>query len=101
MQLRVLGFGFFQDGYVGISVLPEREEIFVGGECADAGGVCVRSLRHSCLQSIRSCHSQTRQCPCPAIPDDSAVVENLLELGGSGSALSGCQIRLAADIVWI
>jgi len=37
LQLRVLGFGLLQDGEVGIGVLPEGEEILVGGECPDAG----------------------------------------------------------------
>src|ERR1700740_1434372 len=30
-QLRVLLFGFFQDGDVGVGVFPEGEEILVGG----------------------------------------------------------------------
>jgi hypothetical protein len=30
LQPCVLGFGFFQDGDVGVGVFPEREEIFVG-----------------------------------------------------------------------
>jgi hypothetical protein len=32
LQLRVLRFGFLQDGNVGVSVFPQRERIFVGGE---------------------------------------------------------------------
>ena len=44
LQLRVLGFGFFQDGDVGVGVFPEREEIFVGGERPDAGRIGIRSL---------------------------------------------------------
>jgi len=42
LQLRVLGFGFFQDWDVRVGVFPEREEIFVGGERPDAGsvGIC-------------------------------------------------------------
>jgi hypothetical protein len=31
LQLRVLHLGFLQDGDVGVSVLPEREEILVAG----------------------------------------------------------------------
>jgi hypothetical protein len=31
LQLRVLRFGFLQDGDVGIGVFPEREEILIGG----------------------------------------------------------------------
>src|SRR5713226_3355602 len=39
-----------------------------------------------------------RQRSCPAVPDDPAVVENLLKLGGSGTALSGFQVCLPAYI---
>src|ERR1039458_2073341 len=45
-QLRVLRFGFFQDGDVGVGVFPEGEEVFVGSEHPDAGGIGIRSLRH-------------------------------------------------------
>jgi hypothetical protein len=38
-QFRVLRFGLLQDGDVGVGVFPEGEEVFVGGEGADAGGV--------------------------------------------------------------
>ena len=34
----------------------------------------------------------------PAVPDNAAVVENLLKLGGGGFALSGCQVCLSAHI---
>jgi hypothetical protein len=43
LQLRVLSFGFLQDGNVGVGVFPEGEEIFVSGERPDAGGVGIRS----------------------------------------------------------
>ena len=33
LQLRVLRFGFLQDGNIGIGVFPERKEIIVGGCC--------------------------------------------------------------------
>ena len=41
LQLRVLGFGLFQDGDVGVGVLPEGEEISVGAEGACASEVAV------------------------------------------------------------
>ena len=44
LQLCVLGLGFLQDGDVGIGVFPEGEEILVGGESPDAGGVGICSL---------------------------------------------------------
>ncbi len=91
LQLRVLRLGFLQDGDVGVGVFPEGEEIFVGGERPDAGGIGIRSLRGSRLQGVGASHSQMRQRSRPAVPDDAAVVENLLKLGGGCTALSGCQ----------
>jgi hypothetical protein len=37
-----------------------------------------------------------RQRSHPAVPDDAAVIENLVKLGGSSTALSGCQVFLSA-----
>ena len=39
-----------------------------------------------------------RQRSRPAVPDDPAVVENLLKFGGGSTALSGCQVCLSAYI---
>ena len=41
---------------------------------------------------------QMRQRSRPAVPDDAAVVENLLKLGGGGGALSTCQVCLSAYV---
>src|SRR5579864_8766762 len=90
LQLRVFRFGFLQDGDVGVSVFPQREKIFVSGERSDAGGVGVCALRSSRLQSVRTSHSQTRQRSRPAVPNDTAVVENLRKLGGGFFALPSC-----------
>src|ERR1022692_2986859 len=98
LQLRVLCLGFFQDGDVGVGVFPEGEKIFVGGEGADASGIGIRSVRSSCLHSVRTSHSQMRQRSRPAVPDDPAMVENPLKLGGGSTALSGCQVCLSAYI---
>src|SRR5580698_3726174 len=46
-------------------------------------------------------HAQTRQRSGPAVPDDAVVIENLLELGGGGTGLSGCEIRLSTNVGWI
>jgi hypothetical protein len=73
---------------------------FVGGERPDAGGIGIRSLRSSHLQGVGASHSQSRQGPRPAVPDDPAVVENLLKLGG-GVALARCQVCLSAHLRWI
>jgi hypothetical protein len=73
LQLCVLRLGFFQDGDVGVGVLPEREEIFVGCERPDAGGIGIRSLRSSRLQVVGTSHAKMRQRSCPAVPDDAVV----------------------------
>jgi hypothetical protein len=39
-----------------------------------------------------------RQRSRPAVPDDAAVVEDLLKLSGGSTALSGCQVCLSAYI---
>jgi hypothetical protein len=101
LQLRVLGFSLLVDGDVGIGVLPESEEVFVGSECSDAGCIGIRSLRGSRLQGIGASHSQMHQSSGPAVHDDAAVVENFLELGSGSGALSGCEISLTTNVCWI
>ena len=44
MQLRVLRLGLLQDRDVGVGIFPEGEEVFVGGERPDTGGIGIRSL---------------------------------------------------------
>src|SRR5580658_3731510 len=90
LQFRVLGFGLFEDGDVGVGVFPEGEEIFVGSERPDVGGIGIGPLRGSRLQGIRTSHPQMRQCSRPAVPYDADVVENLLKLGSGLCALSRC-----------
>jgi hypothetical protein len=60
LQLRVLRLGLLQDRDIGVDVLPQREEIVVGGERPDAGGIGVRAARGSRLQGVGSSHSQAR-----------------------------------------
>jgi len=95
LQLRILRFGFFQDGDVGVGVFPEGEEILVSGERPDAGGIGIRSLRGSRLQGVRPSHAQMRQRSRPAVPDNTAVVDDLLKLGDGIAlrAFSTSQIR--------
>ena len=66
LQLRVLGFSFFQDGGIGIGALPEGEEIFVRRERAGPGGGGIRPLRQSTAR-LGASHSQMSQCSRPAI----------------------------------
>src|ERR1039458_2206629 len=56
LQLRVLRFGFFQDGEVGVGVFPEPEKILVSG--AGTGSVRVGALRSFRLQNVCSCQPQ-------------------------------------------
>ena len=98
LQLRVLGFGFFQNGDVGIGVFPQREELFVGGEGMQPGRIAARAGGTSRLQRVSACDTQMRQSSRPAVPDDPTMIENLLELVGGGRALSGSQVGLAAHI---
>jgi hypothetical protein len=58
LQLGVLRLGFFQDGDVRVGVFPEGEEIFIGRERSDAGGIGIRALRSSRLQGIGASHAQ-------------------------------------------
>jgi hypothetical protein len=44
-------------GDAGVGIFPESKEIFVGGECPDAGGIGVGSLRSLDLQSVGTSHS--------------------------------------------
>ena len=44
LQLRVLGFGLLQDGYVGVGVFPQREEILVVGQSLGARSIGGGSL---------------------------------------------------------
>ena len=60
LQLHVLRFRFLQDWDIGIGVLPEGEEIFVGSERPDTGGISVGALRGPELQGIGTSHSETR-----------------------------------------
>jgi len=101
LQCRVFRFGLFQDGDVGIGVLPEGEEISAGGEGAGAGRIGIRSLRGSRLPGIGASHAQMRQRSSPAIPDDAAVVDNLLKLGGGSIALAGFQVCFTPDVCGI
>src|ERR1700674_2753655 len=64
-------------------IVPEGEKILVGGERPDAGCIGICSPRGSRLQGIGPSDSQMRQRSCPAVPDNAAVIDNLLKLGDS------------------
>src|ERR1035437_2293236 len=98
LQLGVLRLGLLQNGDVGVGVFPEGEKILVCCQSTNAGSVGISTLRGSRLQGVGTRHSQTRQRSRPAVPDDAAVVDDLLKLGGGSTALSGCQICHSAHI---
>ncbi len=63
MRLPVFRFGFFKDGDVGVGVFPEAEEIFVRSEHPDAGGIGIRTLQSSRLQSIGTSQPRCAKAP--------------------------------------
>src|ERR1700731_964275 len=84
LQLGVFSFGGDEDRDVRVGTFPEREEVSVGSERPDAGGIGIRALRGSRLQGIGTREAQMRQRSRSAVHDDPAVVENLLKLSGGG-----------------
>jgi hypothetical protein len=44
LQLGVFGFSGDEDRDVGVGVFPQREKVFVSGECTNTGGIGVRAL---------------------------------------------------------
>src|SRR6266566_2594206 len=75
-----------QNGYVRVGVLPQREEFLIGS--TGFGGVA--------LHSIGSAELEMRQCADRFAKNDSAMVENFLELNGGLVALMRGQISSAA-----
>ena len=59
LQLGIFSFGLFVDGNVGVGVFPEGEEVFVGGERTDAGGIGICARRVLCLQGVRASYAET------------------------------------------
>ncbi len=78
--------------------ISEGEEIFVGGERPDAGSIGVRPLRGFRLQDVGTGHAQMRHRSGPTVPDNTAVVENLLKLGGGFFPLPSREICLSANV---
>src|SRR5712692_4556698 len=74
LQLRVLFLGFLQNGDVGVGVFPEGEKVLTGGAalCGVAG------------EGVGASETEMCECPQREIQDDTAMIEEFLELG------SGC-----------
>src|SRR5271168_2785068 len=88
LQLRVLRFGFFQDGDVGVGVFPEGKKILVGGP----GLGCVTA------EDIRTGQSQVCQRADRIVLNRTGVVDDLLELRSGGAPFSQLQISFASNI---
>ena len=101
LQLRVLRLRLPVDGNLWVGIFPERKEVLVRGQRSDASGIGIGAARSLHLHCVRAGHAQMRQSSRPAVPDDAAVVEDLLELGCRFLALSRRQVRLPANVGWI
>src|SRR5271165_4403009 len=88
LQVRVFCLGFFQDGDVGISFLPEGEEVLICSLCL----CCVA------LQSVGATKLQTSESANGSVQYDSAMVENFLKLSRGFFALARGQVGFSANI---
>src|SRR5271167_3056187 len=86
LQLRVLGFGFFQDGDVGVGVFPEGEEVLICGAGFDG-------IARHCVGAGKG---EMCQYSNGFIEHSSAMVEDFLELVGGFVALMRRQMGFAA-----
>jgi len=55
--------GLLEDGNVGVSILPEGEEVFVGGKRTRASSIRIGTTLRFRLQGVCARHSKTRQGP--------------------------------------
>src|SRR5215469_13428522 len=86
----MLRLGLFENRNVLVGVFPEREEVLIGGLCL--GGVA--------LQHISATEAEMGKRTDRLVQDESAMVEDLLELGGSLATLMRSQIGFATDKDW-
>ena len=91
LQLCVLHLRFFQDGNLGIGVLPKSEEILI----------LLASLGCVTLHSVSAGHAEIRQHAERVANHDSAMIHNFLKFPGGFGTLVGGQVCLATHIVRI
>src|SRR5947208_16494272 len=87
LKLRVFVLGLLQNGDIGIGVFPLAEKILVGA--LRFGGVA--------CHRVGTCESDMRECPQREIQDDTAEIEEFLELGSGCGAVVGKELGLAAQ----
>ena len=88
LQLPVLRLGMLQDGDVGVGVFPEGEEVLILGS----------GLHRIAGEGVGTGEAETSEGTSRKVDDDAATVNHFLELDGSGGAVVGCQVGLAANI---
>ena len=88
MQFSVFLFRLLEDRDVGIGVFPQGEEVLIGRSGFDGFP----------LHGIGSTDLEMRQRTDGLVHNDTAMVEDFLELGGGFPALARRQVSLAADI---
>src|ERR1700734_3610372 len=87
-ELGVLGFGLLVDGNVRIGVLPQIQESLVGLPCS---GLIAHHL-------LRAAKLEPGQGSSHMSYGKTGVVDQLLELSRSRSAIAELQIRQSADV---
>src|SRR5215472_16382924 len=90
LQLRVLCFRLSQDGNIRVRVLPERKEVLIGG----------LGLGNVTLQHISATEAEVGKRTDGLVEDEAAMIENLLELGGSLAALVRSQVGFTTHKDW-
>jgi len=88
LQFRLLDFGFFEDGDLGISILPHGEKVLVGG--ARFCGVS--------LQGVSACETELGKRERGSAGEKIATIGNLTKLEGRICAVFFAEIGEAARI---
>jgi len=88
LQFRVLDFGFFEEGDLGISILPHGEKVLIGG--ARSCGVS--------LQDVSACETELGKRERWGAGEKIAAIDNLTKLAGRICALFFAEIGEAARI---
>src|SRR5262249_6360189 len=88
LQFGVFSFGLLQDGDVRVGVFPEGEEILISS--ARMGLVA--------CQGVRARQSQMRQCRDWGIPNNLAMLKDLMKFYGRFFSLARIQVRLPSNV---
>jgi hypothetical protein len=75
-------------GDVGVSVFPEVEKVLICSACAGAGGIGFDSVNRPCLEAVCPGKAEMAKRTGWTVPDNSAMVKDLLKLVRSEIAVS-------------